>query len=142
MMKRLLLPLAALALAGPAAAQTVGQAELTLRFEVGTAQGAVMVALFDSEGGYQGSKPLFARHVAAGAEPVAVRFSGLAPGRYAAKAFHDVNGDEKMNANPFGMPTEPFGFSNGAQPRMGPPAWSEAAFEVRAGANAQTIVLR
>ena len=66
-------------------------------------------------------------------------FKGLAPGRYAIKAFHDVNGDGKMGTNPFGMPTEPFAFSKNAHGNMGPAKWADASFEVKAGANTQTI---
>ena len=69
----------------------------------------------------------------------ASHFKDLAPGRYAIKAFHDVNGDGKMATNPFGMPTEPFAFSNNAHGNMGPAKWADAAFEVKAGANTQTI---
>jgi uncharacterized protein (DUF2141 family) len=76
------------------------------------------------------------------AAPVKTAFTGLKPGRYAAKVFHDIDGDEKMDVNPFGIPTEPFGFSNNAPPRFGPPAWSAAAFEVGAQGAAQTIKVR
>ena len=68
-------------------------------------------------------------------------FTGLAPGRYAVKAFHDVNGDGKMAANPFGVPTEPYAFSNNAKGMMGPPKWTDAAFEVTAGQNTHVITL-
>ena len=67
--------------------------------------------------------------------------TGLAPGRYAIKAFHDVDGDGRMGTNPFGMPTEPYAASNNARGNMGPPAWSDAAFEVPAGETAQSITI-
>ena len=57
------------------------------------------------------------------------------------RAFHDVNGDGRMNTNPFGMPTEPFAFSNNARGNMGPASWDRAEFAA-AGAVAQTIVIR
>lgn len=47
------------------------------------------------------------------------------------KAFHDVNGDGKMNANPFGIPIEPVAFSNNAAPNMGAPNWDRTHFIVR-----------
>jgi uncharacterized protein (DUF2141 family) len=70
---------------------------------------------------------------------VEITFAPLKPGTYAIKAFHDLNGDGKMNTNPFGIPTEPYAFSNDASGVMGPPGWTDAAFEVKAGANRQTI---
>ena len=46
-----------------------------------------------------------------------------------------------MDANPFGLPTEPYGFSNNAVGNMGPASWDRARFTV-SGATAQTIRLR
>ena len=100
-----------------------------------------MVALFDSEAAYSGGQPAQAVRIAAdGVAPQAV-FGGLKPGRYAIKAFHDVNGDGKLDTNPFGAPTEPYAFSNNAHANMAPASWADAAFTVTAGANAQAIVI-
>ncbi len=52
-----------------------------------------------------------------------------------------MNGDGEMNTNPFGMPTEPFGFSNNAVGNMGPASWARAHFAV-SGETRQTITLR
>ena len=57
------------------------------------------------------------------------------------KAFHDVNGDGEMNTNPFGMPIEPYAFSNNAVGNMGPARWSAAHFAV-SGETTQTISIR
>ncbi|MNR30585.1 hypothetical protein D3C85_1480510 [compost metagenome] len=65
----------------------------------------------------------------------------LPAGAYGMKAFHDVNGNGKMDTNPFGMPSEPFAFSNNAVGNMGPAKWDRARFEV-SGATAQTIRIR
>lgn len=146
MMKRLLLSPAlpfALALLLPASlvrAEPTAAVELT--FEVGERRGAVMVALFDSEATYGGGEPVQATAAPVGAGPVKVRFEGLRPGRYAVKAFHDLDGDTEMDTNVVGLPTEPFAFSNNAPPRGGPPEWSAASFEVDAGGAAQTLVIR
>ena len=145
-MKRLLTA-AALAMAltpgvlpGHAAAADPAAVEIT--FEVDDRTGAVMVALFDSEAGYQKNLPVKAARVPIGSGAVKATFAGLKPGRYAAKAFHDVDDDGGMNVNAFDMPTEQYGFSNKAQPRFGPAPWSAAAFEVGAGSTAQTIALK
>jgi uncharacterized protein (DUF2141 family) len=150
MMKRLLMsPALTLALAamplvmvagGQARAAEPGAAEFT--FEVGERTGAVMVALFDSDVGYQKSLPVQSSRIEVNAGSVKVVFRGLKPGRYAAKVFHDVDDDGAMDVNAFDMPTEPFAFSNNAPPRFGAPAWSAAAFEVGAVGAAQTLVLR
>ena len=51
-----------------------------------------------------------------------VVFAGLPPGEYAVAAFHDADGDGKLAQNIVGMPTEGFGFSNGATGFMDRPA--------------------
>lgn len=112
---------------------------LTIALDCASDQGRVMIAVFDSEAGYNGDRPV--RSVTA--EPgKPVRVEGLAPGRYAIKSFHDVNGDGRMNTNPFGMPIEPFAFSNNARGHMGPASWSDAAFEVSASGANQTLRLK
>lgn len=106
-------------------------------------QGAVMGVLFDSEAAYDGKgAPVRPIMVAANKAEVAATFEGLAPGTYAIKLFHDVDGDGKMGTNPYGMPTEPFAFSNNAQGNMGPAKWADAKFEVKAGANTHSIIIK
>ncbi len=92
-------------------------------------QGFVMAALVDAEG-YQGGNPLRGDRVAVDSDTVTMTFEGLAAGDYAIRMYHDVNGDGDMNTNAFGMPTEPFAFSNNASGTMGPAPWSKAKFTV------------
>lgn len=47
---------------------------------------------------------------------------GFPRGRYLARVHHDVDGDEEMATNLVGMPQEPWGVSNDARGRFGPPA--------------------
>jgi len=102
--------------------------------------GSILFVVVNSEDAYNGKgQPIAQDMIPATAEAVSKTLAGLAPGRYAIKAFHDVDGDGKMGTNPFGMPTEPFAFSNNAVGQMGPPKWEAAAFEVKAGANTQSI---
>ena len=44
--------------------------------------------------------------------------------------FQDLNGDGKLTKNGFGLPIEPYGFSNNARSTFGPPSFSQAAFKV------------
>ena len=64
----------------------------------------------------------------AGVTTVIVR--GVPPGRYAAQAFHDENGNGKVDRALFGIPKEGVGFSNDAPIRMAPPKFAEAAFDL------------
>ena len=58
---------------------------------------------------------------------VRVIFADVTPGAYAVAAFHDADGDGALNQNIVGMPTEGYGFSNGAVGFMGPPSFADAA---------------
>lgn len=140
--------LTALAMAGAsfsaaAVAQNAGSS-LTVNFTgIEEKQGAVMGVLFDSEAAYDGKgAPLRPIMVAADKGELTVVLDGLAPGTYALKIFHDVDGDHKMGTNPYGMPIEPFAFSNNAQGNMGPAKWADAKFEVKAGANTHSIIIQ
>lgn len=128
-----------LAAATAHAAEPVG--DLTVTFQNLKAKtGAILLSVTASEDAYADKAPATAQAaIPVSGDTASTTFKDLAPGRYAIKAFHDVNGDGKMGANPFGMPTEPFAFSNNAHGNMGPATWADAGFEVKAGANAQII---
>lgn len=130
---------ALLAFAAPVFAQSADN-RLTLTFETGAETGAIMVALYDSEAAYEGGQPARVAQVNVATGQHEAVFD-LPAGAYGMKAFHDVNGNGKMDTNPFGMPTEPFAFSNNAVGNMGPAKWDRARFEV-SGATAQTIRIR
>ncbi|HEY0053393.1 MAG TPA: DUF2141 domain-containing protein [Caulobacteraceae bacterium] len=131
-----LIAAAGLLAAGSASAQSAG-GRLTVEVSVAAPGGQLMVALYDAQT-YDGGRPLQAVRVEATDRAVAA-FAGLAPGRYAIKAFHDVDGDSVMAVNPFGVPLEPYAFSNNARGRMGAPAFEAAAFEVGADGAAHSL---
>lgn len=69
-----------------------------------------------------------------------VTIPALPPGRYAAQAYQDLNGNNKIDRNFLGIPREPVGFSNDAPIRMAPPRFADAA--VDHGATPQRISFR
>lgn len=129
---------AALLFATSVAAETL--ATLTVNLDCGSSDGRVMIAVFDNEAAYDGRGAPVRQLAAEPGQPV--RLDGLKPGRYAIKSFHDLNGNGKMDTNPFGMPTEPFAFSNNAVGNMGPARWTDAAFDLSADGASQTLRLR
>ncbi len=115
-------------------------ATLTFNIEVIKAQGAVMIALFDSAPAYGGKgQPVRATRVPAEKLEMTTSFEGLKPGTYAVKAYHDLDGDGQLSVNPFGLPIEPFAFSNGAQAHYGPPSFDKAALTIGAGETQDTL---
>lgn len=93
--------------------------------------GSVMLGLFNTPEGFPKTASNVALVSASERDAtgrVTLVMRGLAPGQYAASAFHDVDGNGKLNSNLMGMPTEPYGFSNDARGQFGPPAFAATAF--------------
>jgi uncharacterized protein (DUF2141 family) len=65
---------------------------------------------------------------------VACRFSGVPEGTYAVAVGHDLNGNQRVDTNFLGIPTEAWGVSNNVRPAMRAPRFNEAAFTVVTGA--------
>jgi uncharacterized protein (DUF2141 family) len=54
----------------------------------------------------------------------------LEKGKYAIAVYHDINDNGKLDKNMFGMPTEPYGFSNNVRGVFSAPNYSDASFKV------------
>jgi len=90
--------------------------------------GSIRFVLYRGSDGFRHEdkafKVLSARAVGASAS---VHFQGLPPGKYAVMAYHDANGDQKLDLR-FGMfPKEGWGLSNNPKV-MGPPSFSASSF--------------
>lgn len=117
-------------------------ARLTINFtDIEEPQGKIMLAIFASEESYNGGKPVRGVMVEVNGNTASTVVEGLSAGRYAFKIMHDIDGDGKMGTNPFGIPTEPFAFSNNAKGSMGPAKWADAAFDLN-GVTTQQISFR
>ena len=147
-----LVALGACAHAGPTASETSASAvaapaapaasgDLTLSVSgVRAGAGPVMVALFNETGWAGEAGPVRAAAVPADGAVVSHVFEDLPAGSYGVRLYQDVDADGALDANPFGIPTEPYGFSNNAPVRFGPPGWDAAAFAV-SGDAAHAIAL-
>ncbi len=124
------------------ARDTRDTAVLTLVIKrVSVAEGDMMVALFRNADAWRSNA--FERGVDA---PVTtpdttVTFADLEPGEYAVKVYHDEDGDGALNTGLFGVPSEPYGFSNNAQGRFGPASYDDARFTLEAGDTRHVIRL-
>lgn len=129
--------LVALLIAAPAA-----HAEnLTVRITgIESSEGIISVGILDGVEGFPGDREvLVGQRVDAASPEIEVIFCDLPPGRYAIAVQHDEDGDGKQDKNLFGAPTEPYGFSNDARGRFGPPDFEDAAFDL--GEDALTITI-
>lgn len=57
-------------------------------------------------------------------------FEDIPKGTYAIAVHHDDNGNNKVDTNFLGIPSEDFGASNNAKGFMGPPSFEDASFKV------------
>ena len=94
--------------------------------------GDVKVGLFDSAESFNGkTKDKFAGAVIKiQNKKIQYIFPAVPYGEYAIKLFHDEDGDDEIDTNFLGIPTESYGFSNNAKGFFGPPSFKTAKFIV------------
>jgi uncharacterized protein (DUF2141 family) len=125
------------------AAAAAPAAELRVRVEgVPTAAGRILVALYDGAESFASGRRLAGVAVPAREGAVTAVFGRVPPGRYGVAVLQDLDGDGELRRNWLGMPAEPFGFSNDALGRMGPPGFEAMAFEVAEPVTEITLHLR
>ena len=127
-----------ISISGMAQAQLVIEVELTKP----TAGGTVRMAICPSAKAYKTEKGCIVASGSAKGSVVHITVDDLPEGRYAIKAFHDVNDSGTMEFNITGMPKEPYGFSNNASGFMGAPKFEDAAFTVKKGKNTTRFKMR
>jgi uncharacterized protein (DUF2141 family) len=135
---------------------SAGAGELRVTVDgIRAAHGTVLIGLYDSPESFEKAVGAAAKEGflsdpdrfgavalrANAAMKSAVVFSNLEPGRYAAVAFHDENGNGKLDKNFLGVPAEPYGFSNNVQGFLGPPTFGDAAMVLGDGDSAIHIAL-
>ena len=57
------------------------------------------------------------------------QLTGIPHGTYAIATFQDLNGDGEIATNIFGIPTDPYGFSNNFKPKLKAPSFNDCSFE-------------
>ncbi len=120
-----------------------GGATLTVQVEgLKDDRGKVHASLYASEDGFPTRPEKALRQVDVKIEGGRARvvFEGIPPGGYAVAAYHDENGDGKLDTGFLGIPSEGLASSNDAKGFMGPPSFEKARVEVGPGEN--RIVIR
>lgn len=110
-------------------AQTVYASDLLVNFKHDE-PGTLYVAIYHANDNFSDPAKaiqVFKQATAQQGSQVVIR--NLPAGRYAIKAFLDLNGNGKLDINFVGMPKEPYGYSNDARAKFGPPDITAASFE-------------
>jgi len=94
--------------------------------------GNIMVAVFEGEDNFLKDDKAVASKITLVEKmgSLKVSFPNLPHGEYSIAVYHDVNGNHKLDTNIFGVPTEPYGFSNNARSKWGAPKYKVARFQL------------
>ncbi len=107
-------------------AQQNGQSINVVIDNIKSNDGTLKIGLYNSKEDFL-KKPYKAISVKAKKEGVKVTFENIEEGEYAISLYHDEDDNQEMNTF-FKIPTEPYGTSNNAKGRFGPPQWQDAVF--------------
>ncbi len=93
-------------------------------------EGVIRLALFNTPEGFPGKMEKVYRRLELPITGETVEFTiEMVPsGRYAVSVYHDENGNDSMETDVIGRPSEGYGFSNNAKGRFGPPSFEAASF--------------
>ena len=134
-----LITLSAVVLAAP----IIQAATIEVQLEnVAKPEGQILIALFKGEAQWKASQGMIERAVPVTRDTVTIEFDDVPAGEYAIRLFHDIDNDGQLETGRFGIPTEPYGFSNNVQVRFGPPQYKAAAFTVEDAGAVQIITLK
>ena len=121
-------------------ARSEPQSELTIRVtNIRNARGEVHAEVCP-QASFLREDCRYAASAPAQAGVVLITLRGVPAGHYAAQAFHDENGNHRVDRALFGIPREGVAFSNDAPIRFGPPKWADAVFVFDGGE--QTIQVK
>ncbi len=93
-------------------------------------KGTLRVAIFNQKKTFLTKDWVVGKVADANAAVVTFEFAGLEKGDYAVSLFQDLNGNEKLDKNFVGAPTEPYAFGNDAFGVFGPPTFEEASIKL------------
>ena len=73
---------------------------------------------------------------------IEVVFSDIPHGKYSIRLYHDINGNKILDKNIFGVPKDPYGYSNNARAKLSAPSWEDAMFELDSEEVTQNIEVK
>lgn len=108
-------------------------AEITLNVtNIKEVKGNINFALFKSTDGFPDSDRYFiAKSIPVEAKEFSFVIKNVPADIYAISVYQDLNKDGVLNKNMFGIPKEPYGFSNNARGKMGPPKFEDAVLQLK-----------
>lgn len=100
----------------------------------------IIVGVFEKSTFPTIGKAKYEKSVIANNSKVSIAFD-LPKGDYAIAVYHDLNGNNTLDKNFFGIPKEPYGFSKNFKPGMRAPNFSDCSFTLTESAKTMSILL-
>lgn len=107
---------------------------------VRSSEGKINACLISEKDDFLKDCKVYANIYARDASSSFISFSDIVPGSYAVSVYHDENDNGSLDTGLFGIPKEPYGFSN--NPRSKKPKYQDCLFQVKSNGSNQTISLR
>ena len=109
------------------APNNLGQLEINIT-GMQSNKGTIHIAIYDNAEAFPKERQFIIKKFIP-AKQSSITITDLPFGNYAIAAYHDTNSNEKLDKNIFGIPTEPYAFSNGIKPKWKRPIFKEAKFQ-------------
>ena len=96
------------------------------------ARGVLRIAFFSSLDQMKAQRPAAHKNIAVNKSAATMSVSMDHPGEgvYVVAVYHDLNENDELDLGLFGMPSEPYGFSNNARAVIGLPSFEAAAISL------------
>ncbi len=120
--------LLALAVAGMSAA---GAMDVTIEVSnIESAEGNLNVAIYDNAAGLKERSTHRAKRQPAAQGKMEILFKDMPAGEYGVMLFQDINGNNELDTNLLGIPTEPWSASLLGRSVFGAPGWEDINFKL------------
>jgi uncharacterized protein (DUF2141 family) len=107
-----------------------------------TQNGKILVALYNDARAFdEEASPFRDTKVKVNGAETVVIFENIPSGEYAFKLYHDENGNNELDLNGLGIPSEDYAFSRDASDPFSAPEWGESKFSLPVGKTVQDISL-
>lgn len=142
-MKKILLLLSIIVFITTAANAETKNANIEITIEgIKEKKGMILATLHNQEQGFPDKNAILTKVVSADAKITAITFQNMPSGTYAFAIYHDKNKNGKLDKGAFGIPKEPYAFSNNARRKTGPAKFKKANFPHNSTTTHQTVTIK
>lgn len=122
------------------------QEKKSLKITIGglkDAKSTILIGVYRKQDGFPDSdkKPFKGYNIKPENKSAVATITDLEYGEYAIAIYQDKNSDSKLNTGMFGIPKEPYAFSNNFKPKFSGPKYDDCKFVYSSEKNELTITL-